>query len=444
MPKLKSKKPRKITRKAKHKSGSITLYLVIGFFLTLVVWLIVKEPVGVKPTKSSVSENQGTESPKESTKDKKRKNKEAKRSKPSKNSKGQRGQERTARSEKTTATKQGQSQTTVLLSPDDAIQKAIYKLGVPHAFYKRKIINGVVTYNIPINRGEMDLTYANMIFKGDLERNGIVLLKGVDNAGKQSLTFGQKNSKDRYILNIYYDSKLYAAKQTPRTIAIVVDDFGEIKGDLLEGFLSLDKAVTFAIFPDQPNSEYTMRRATEQGRESIIHVPMEPIGYPKVNPGKNAVFVQYDDAQIDKLISRFIKQLPDCVGINNHMGSLATTDEGVMKAVMATLKKHDKLFLDSRTSNVSVAYPVAQKAHLRSFRNDLFLDSPNISQSTMDAKLSEIISLSASRSNIIAITHCHSIDKLQYLKKIIAHLKDAGFTLVPLSKVGQYKVPGLI
>lgn len=126
------------------------------------------------------------------------------------------------------------------------------------------------------------------------------------------------------------------------------------------------------------------------------------------------------------------------------MGSLATTDEDVMRAVMTTLKKHDKYFLDSRTSNVSVAYSVAQKAHIQSYRNDLFLDSPNISQSTMDSKLSQIIELSATRSNIIVITHCHNMDKYLYLKRFISKLKAAGFTLVPLSKTGQYNVPGLL
>ena len=111
---------------------------------------------------------------------------------------------------------------------------------------------------------------------------------------------------------------------------------------------------------------------------------------------------------------------------------------------MVTLKKHDKFFLDSRTSNVSVGYPIAQKAHIRSFRNDLFLDSPNISQSTMDARLSQIIEMSAKKSSIIAITHCHNREKLEYLRRFIAKLKAAGFTIVPLSEVGKYNVPGLL
>jgi len=176
----------------------------------------------------------------------------------------------------------------------------------------------------------------------------------------------------------------------------------------------------------------------------LIHVPMEPIGYPSVNPGKNAVLVQHGEAQIVKMLDGFIADLPDAIGINNHMGSLATTDADIMQVVMNTLKKHNKAFLDSRTTNVSVAYQTAQKSHIRAFRNDLFLDSPNISQSTMDAKLNQIIQMSASNKHIIAITHCHNEDKLDYLKSFISRLKKAGFSLVPLSEHGSHEVPEIL
>ncbi len=43
-------------------------------------------------------------------------------------------------------------------------------------------------------------------------------------------------------------------------------------------------------------------------------------------------------------MTRFIEQLPYCEGANNHMGSLATTDEEVMNFVMAILKNTINFF----------------------------------------------------------------------------------------------------
>lgn len=327
---------------------------------------------------------------------------------------------------------------------DLSIRKAATSIGVPENALKRRSTDDLVKYTIPVDRSQMDLTYANMIFKGNLEQTGATMLKGQDSQSKQVLSFYHSDVPKKYELELYYDSKYYKDKNVPKKISIVVDDFGAIGGSLLDGFLSLDDAVCFAIFPDEVNSQSTMHRATRQGRETLIHVPMEPIGYPSVNPGKNAVLVQHGEAQIVKMLDGFIADLPDAIGINNHMGSLATTDADIMQVVMNTLKKHNKAFLDSRTTNVSVAYQTAQKSHIRAFRNDLFLDSPNISQSTMDAKLNQIIQMSASNKHIIAITHCHNEDKLDYLKSFISRLKKAGFSLVPLSEHGSHEVPEIL
>ncbi len=426
MPKVRKKKLRRVKRR--RKDGNLGIFILVGVICSFFIWFITSEPV----TKSSGNANITTEQKKDKTqKQKAKKTKKA-------ITKG--GAKSSVQNTKSAAEVSEISRHT----PETAITATINKLGIPKSYFRQRNVENITVFNVPIDKSEMDLVYANMIFKGELERNGAKFIKGMDTKEKQTLLFSFPDSAKQYQINIYYDSKLYLNKQKKRTISIVVDDFGTIGGELLSGFLALDKEVCFAIFPDEQYSVQTMNLAKEQGRITIIHIPMEPIGYPEVNPGKNPILVQYDTHQIDKILSRAIEQLPYCEGVNNHMGSLATTDEDVMNAVMATLKKHNKFYLDSRTSNVSVAYSVAQKNHLRSYRNDLFLDSPNISQSTMDAKLNQIIELSNRNQNVIAITHCHNSDKLDYLKRIISRLKAAGFTLIPLTDIDKYNVPTIL
>jgi len=426
MPKVRKKKLRRVKRR--RKDGNLGIFILIGVICSFFIWFITSEPV----TKSSGNANIASEQKKDKTQ--KQKAKKTKKAIP----KG--GAKSSVQNTKSAAEVSEINGHT----PETAITATINKLGIPKSYFRKRNVENMTVFNVPIDKSEMDLVYANMIFKGELERNGAKFIKGMDTKEKQTLLFSFPDSAKQYQINIYYDSKLYLNKQKKRTISIVVDDFGTIGGELLSGFLALDKEVCFAIFPDEQYSVQTMNLAKEQGRITIIHIPMEPIGYPEVNPGKNPILVQYDTHQIDKILSRAIEQLPCCEGVNNHMGSLATTDEDVMNAVMATLKNHNKFYLDSRTSNVSVAYSVAQKNHLRSYRNDLFLDSPNISQSTMDAKLNQIIELSNRNQNVIAITHCHNSDKLDYLKRIISRLKAAGFTLIPLTDIDKYNVPTIL
>lgn len=327
---------------------------------------------------------------------------------------------------------------------DYAIRETALKLGVPVNAVKRRKQDDVIRFSIPIDRSQMDLTYANMIFKGEMELVKASLISGKEGASSQFLSFKHRDYSELYEIALYYDSKLYKRKDTNRTITIVIDDFGNISGSLLEGFLGIDPEVCFAIFPDEPYSELTMRLAKQQERDMLVHVPMEPIGYPSVNPGKNAILVQHSESVVTKRLNSFFSKLPDAIGINNHMGSLATTDPELMGYVMKVLKANNKLFLDSRTSNVSIAYQTAQKANIKAFKNDIFLDSPNISQKNMNAKLKQIQNLSDNNRHVIAITHCHNKEKLDYLKEFIQKLKEAGYSLVPLSEIGERKIPEII
>lgn len=441
-------KPRKIKRKGSR--PRLGLYLIAALITIAIMWALIREPQSAPQDLQEIVSKEIT----------KRKAPPPKESEPK--AEKTRGKAKTKSSKAEAETKVEKEPAAVLQPPekpqpkpepkpkpnetelDMSIRLAAEKLGVPAKAIRRKKTGAVVQYSVPVDRSQMDLTYANMIFKGELERSGATLYSGTDDINKQTLIFGQSGVSDRYQLVLYFDPSFYKSKTNPQTITIVVDDFGAISPDLLEGFLGVDKAACFAIFPDQKYSALTMQKASSQGRESLIHVPMEPIGYPRIDPGKNAILLQHTEAQIRRTLSQFITDLPDCIGINNHMGSLATTDPDVMQSVMKTLKEHDKAFLDSRTTNVSVAYQTAQKAHLKAFRNDIFLDSPNINQSTMEAKLNRIMELSKSQNHIIAITHCHNRDKLEYLKAIISRLKKAGFTLIPLSEVGEYEVPEIL
>ena len=86
-------------------------------------------------------------------------------------------------------------------------------------------------------------------------------------------------------------------------------------------------------------------------------------------------------------MKKMIRQFPDCIGANNHMGSLVTTDESVMRIVLEVLKKHNLFFVDSRTSNSTIAYDTAKKMMIPTFKSNLFLDTPDVTLKTMKSKL---------------------------------------------------------
>jgi len=418
VPRYRTKAPRsrKKGRSKKQKGGSLFIYLLLLIASGLAIWWIIKP---VSPT-TDETDDQGQVAKTEQTTDR-------------------RPGQATARTQDDQTRSKADEE-----GLDGAIWSAARKLGIPERSIRRTQRGNVTSFKLPLDPNTIDLTFANMIFKGEVERQNGTLVTGRERDRRQYLKFTDKDKKLTYNLELYFDASIYQTVVPDKVIAIVVDDFGKIGGELLRQFHQIDIEVCFAILPDEPNSVQTMQTAVGMGRESLIHVPMEPLGYPRVNPGENAIFVHLNEHEIQRRMERFISQMYLCKGINNHMGSFATADETTMQAVMNVIKEHDLYFLDSRTSNVSVAFSVAQRTGISTFRNDIFLDSPDLSAKTMEAKIKQCIEMAANRNYIIAITHCHTEEHLRFLQEFIRRIKAEGFVIVPLSKLGTYKLPSII
>lgn len=325
------------------------------------------------------------------------------------------------------------------------VEKAIYqaaeKLHISESGIRKKTDGEFITFSIPIDPALSDLTFANMIFKGEVEKLNGIFESGVEKSSRQIITFTDADTRQRVNLELYYKRSPATANSEGKVLSIIVDDFGNYSGKLLSSFAKTDPAVTFAILPDTRYAEDALLMSRQNGHETLIHIPMEPINYPAENPGDKAIFIQLSPGEITRRMERFINKLPGCIGANNHMGSLATADEPAMQTVMQVLRKHNLLFVDSRTTNSTVAYKTAQKNLVPAFKRDIFLDEPDLSPANLDKKLAECNALAQSRPYVITIMHCHTANHLDYLNKFIARAEQSGFRLLPLSRLSAYKLP---
>ncbi|MDD3051569.1 MAG: divergent polysaccharide deacetylase family protein [Candidatus Cloacimonetes bacterium] len=326
----------------------------------------------------------------------------------------------------------------------DAVARAAKMLGVPDNLVTAKVKDDGVYYYIALNKKQVDLNYANMIITGQVQLIGGELIEGNEAANQQSQTiiFSDSAANQKVYVEIYYDTKDRYEEESPK-IAIVVDDFGVYSGELLDKYCALDPAVTFAIIPELRHSKDVMEKAVAFGHETIVHLPMEPLSYPKSDPGKNAIFVHQSDSEIERRVEGFIKSLPLCVGMNNHMGSLATSDERVMKAVLKVVGKHNLYFVDSFTSSSSVAYKVAQQMLIPSFKRDLFIDTPDITEKTLNKYIQDLKKMKENSDQVLVITHC-TREKLNHLILFMEKVQAIGYEIVPVSALFESELPDII
>jgi len=158
-----------------------------------------------------------------------------------------------------------------------------------------------------------------------------------------------------------------------KQIAIVIDDFGNaMKGT--EQMLELPIKITVAVMPFLPTTKKDAEEAFRKGHDVIVHLPMEPKHGKRSWLGPGAITTDLSEAEIRKRVEAAIDDVPHAIGMNNHMGSKATSDERVMKVVLQVCKERGLFFLDSRTSYRTVVPKVAAEIGVPTLHNNVFLD----------------------------------------------------------------------
>ena len=152
---------------------------------------------------------------------------------------------------------------------------------------------------------------------------------------------------------------------------VIIDDVGYSIDDLSQ-FLELDIPLTFAILPNLEHSLAAVELISKHGHQYILHLPMEPFDTALTDP--QAILVSDSDQVIRNKIIAMTASLPNIKGVNNHMGSRASSDERIMRILFEQLKVQDLFFVNSLTSVHTIRHKMADEIGLAYLERHLFLD----------------------------------------------------------------------
>ncbi len=195
--------------------------------------------------------------------------------------------------------------------------------------------------------------------------------------------------------------------QTQRSlpeVAIIIDDLGYHR-QIGEKFLAFPFELTYSFLPLAPFTARQEKFAHDLGKVVLLHLPMEPRGR-HWNPGPGTLFLS-DSPQMQKeTLEQDLAAVPHAVGVNNHMGSLFTTDRASMGVVLSHVKEHGMFFVDSVTVAESIGFTLGQELGLSVARRNVFLDNSRL-QSEICLQLGKLIQIAEERGSAIGIAHPH-------------------------------------
>ncbi len=214
------------------------------------------------------------------------------------------------------------------------------------------------------------------------------------------------------------------------TLVFVIDDVGN-NLEQLDNFLKFPGPITFAVMPRRPYTAEAVRRIKAAGKSVILHQPMEPLG--DADPGVGAVKVSMTREEIWAVLDENLRSTGPVIGMNNHMGSRATSDPETMKSVLSYLERKGMVFLDSATTADLAGAPLAAQLGVGyTKRNSMFLDNESDRQSIYDAiKAGE--ATAAKKGHAIMIGHVMTDELAKLLFELYPTFIEDGFTVKDLS-----------
>jgi polysaccharide deacetylase 2 family uncharacterized protein YibQ len=190
-------------------------------------------------------------------------------------------------------------------------------------------------------------------------------------------------------------------------LAIVLDDAGA-STEVMREVERLPLAVAVAVLPNAAHSAEVARALGAEGREVLLHMPMEPLENHGPGPGDGAVEVGLQPGEVRARLERALGVVAAARGVNNHMGSRATADAATMRDVMVVLADHGLYFLDSRTTSDTVAERVARESGVPALHRDVFLDVVSEPDAVRRA-LEQAVARARFQGSAVAIGHVHPL-----------------------------------
>ena len=214
------------------------------------------------------------------------------------------------------------------------------------------------------------------------------------------------------------------------SIALIIDDLGYRWDEGLRA-TRLPGAVTVAILPHTAHTLSLAREANEQGKEILLHLPMQPSEADE-QPGPGALEISQTRAEFEAVLADDLAAVPLARGVNNHMGSLLTRQLGAMRWLMEDLRRHGGLyFLDSFTTPASVGLEAAREEGVPALRRDVFLD-PDRTPDAIASQWNRLLGRARRNGFAIGIGHPYPAT-LELLERVLPEISADGVMLVPQS-----------
>ena len=213
-------------------------------------------------------------------------------------------------------------------------------------------------------------------------------------------------------------------------IAIIIDDIGYSlpRG---ERALALPGPLTMAVLPFTPAGRALAELAPAQGKDVILHQPMESARGVASAPG--TLTTEMDADELRATFARALADVPSAVGVSNHAGSRLTERSQPMDTLMREIHARGLFFVDSRTTTGTVALDTARALGVPAVKRDVFLDN-ELAPAAIEAAFARALTIARRQGHVVIIAHPHDAS-LAFLERVLPEFPQPDAALVSVREL---------
>jgi polysaccharide deacetylase 2 family uncharacterized protein YibQ len=214
-------------------------------------------------------------------------------------------------------------------------------------------------------------------------------------------------------------------------IAIIMTELGLSPARTAAVIDTMPGVVSLAFLPYVANIQKMIDKARDKGHEILLNLPMEPLGYPRDDPGPDILLDQ--GKQPDNLdnLQQSLGASNAYIGVISFMGSAITANPVTMEPILRELAQRGLIFVDNGSSARSATDEIATQAGIVSLKVDRMIDSIPQRQ-LIDDQLASLEKLAQRNGRAIGIIQPLPVS-IERVAAWLPGLSSRGITIAPVS-----------
>jgi hypothetical protein len=227
----------------------------------------------------------------------------------------------------------------------------------------------------------------------------------------------------------------FDSKDVRPRIALIITGVGLDQTMSQAALDRLPGTVTFGFDPYAGNVKANVANARNLGHEALMGLPLEPLDYPRQDPGPLTLLSSLDPNQNADRLATLMGKATGYVGFVAIMGSRFESENTALLPVLEALKGRGLMFADDKAPEQSVVGPIATQMNLPWAAGNVVIDSES-DPAAIDEALTGL-ETSAKRNGAALGIAALSPALLDRVASWLATLDGKGIAIAPASAIAN-------